>query len=134
MKNIQKFYLLFNVGCLLLALVIPVFANEKAPASPSFQNAMGEVNTAAKGAGVSQAEPESYVATIVNVGLSLVGIIFLILMVYGGYLWMTAKGDEQIATRAKDTITMAVIGLAVVIIAYAVSKFVIDKLIGAATG
>ncbi len=129
--DIKYLILLLFVLCSLFFVVVPVFSATP-PAAPSFQNAAGEATTAATGAGVSTAAPESYVANIVNVALSLVGVIFLILMVYGGYLWMIAKGDEQEVTKAKGVITMAVIGMAVVIMAYAFSKFVVDRLIGAA--
>ena len=64
---------------------------------------------------------------IIQVALSLLGIIFMGLIIYAGYNWMTAMGDEQKVTKAKDTITRAVIGLVIVIAAYAVSYFVIQK-------
>lgn len=101
---------------------------------PSFGTALPEAQTAAGGAGVStQSEPEPYIAKIIGIALSLVGVIFLMLMVYGGYVWMMAKGDETEAKKAQGIITMAIIGIIVVIAAYAATKFVVDRLIGAAT-
>lgn len=75
---------------------------------------------------------ESKVASIVNYALSLLGIVFLLLMVYGGYIWMMARGEEGEAKRAKDIITMGVIGLAIVIAAYAITFFVVQRLIAGA--
>jgi len=71
---------------------------------------------------------ESTVGTIIQTFLSILGIIFLILMIYAGYAWMTAHGDEQKVTIAKETITAAIIGLVIVIGAYAITFFVISKL------
>jgi hypothetical protein len=55
----------------------------------------------------------------------------MILMIYGGYNWMTAAGDEQKIDKAKDTIRAAMIGLIIIIAAYAISIFVISRLWGA---
>lgn len=73
--------------------------------------------------------PKSFEETIggyIKTGLALVGVIFLLLMVYGGYTWMIARGDETEATKAKDTITMASIGMAVVLIAYVITYFILS--------
>jgi hypothetical protein len=69
---------------------------------------------------------EQMIGGYIKTGLALVGVIFLLLMVYGGYIWMIARGDDTEATKAKDTITMATIGLAVVLIAYVITYFVLS--------
>lgn len=74
----------------------------------------------------------SMISTIIQAALSFLGVIFLILMIYGGYLWMTASGNEQQVEKAKSLITAAIIGLIIVVSAYAISYFVIAKLGGAA--
>lgn len=56
--------------------------------------------------------------------LSLLGIVFLCLMIYGGFLWMTAAGDEQKVKKSIDIITAAIIGLIIVTSAYAITAFV----------
>lgn len=75
----------------------------------------------------------SIVGTIITTALSLLGVIFLVLMIYGGFLWMTARGDEAQVTKAKDLMQAAIIGLVVVISAYAISYFVINTLSGTLT-
>jgi len=71
---------------------------------------------------------EGGVANIVFALLSLVGMIFLILLIYGGIFWMTARGNETQAQKAKNIITNSVVGLAVVLLAYAISIFIIGSL------
>ena len=61
---------------------------------------------------------------VIQAALALVGMIFLILMIYAGYLWMTASGNQEQAEKARSIITMAVTGLVVVMAAYAVTVFV----------
>ena len=69
----------------------------------------------------------THIATIINVVLSMLGIIFLLLMLYGGFLWMTAAGDEPKVTKAKDLIIAAIIGVILIVSAYAISYFIIEK-------
>lgn len=68
------------------------------------------------------------IGDIVNVVLSLTGIIFLTIIFYGGLRWMTARGDEAKITKAKDAMLAAIIGFILVTAAYALSSFVIGKL------
>jgi len=56
--------------------------------------------------------------------LGLLGVIFIILIIIAGYNWMTAAGDEQKVTKAKDTIQRAIIGLIIILAAYSITYFV----------
>lgn len=60
--------------------------------------------------------------------LGLLAVIFVILMILAGYNWMTAGGDEQKVTKAKDTIRAAIIGLVIIVAAYAITFFVFKYL------
>jgi hypothetical protein len=60
--------------------------------------------------------------------ISLVGVIFLGLTIYGGITWMTAEGDEAKVEKAKKIIVNGVIGLVIIMAAYAISFFVINAL------
>ena len=72
-------------------------------------------------------------SNIIKAVLSLLGIAFLSLMVYAGYLWMRAQGNEELVSKAKDTIKAAIIGLIIVTAAYSITSFVFNSL-GSATG
>lgn len=65
---------------------------------------------------------------IIGAGLSLLGIVFLGLMLYGGFNWMIARGDSKRVDAAKDTITNAVIGFAIVASAYAITDFAVSAI------
>ncbi len=56
--------------------------------------------------------------------LAFIGTIFFLLMIYGGVSWMTSSGDDKKVTKAKDLIVAAVIGLIIVLSAYAITAFV----------
>ncbi|MFA6548146.1 MAG: pilin [Candidatus Magasanikbacteria bacterium] len=89
----------------------------------------GSLPTSIKGA---KTIPE-LAGIIVNAGLSLVGIIFFLLMLYAGINWMKAMGNTEEVTKAKDMIIQAVIGLVIVMAAYAATNFVFTSL-GASGG
>lgn len=67
------------------------------------------------------------IGQVVNIFLSLLGVIFVLLMIYAGYNWMTAAGDEGKVEKAKQTITRAVIGIIITIGAYALTAYVMIK-------
>jgi hypothetical protein len=69
------------------------------------------------------------IGTIIGAGLAFIGVIFFILIIYGGFIWMIARGNEQEVHKAKDIITAAVTGLIIVVCAYAITAFV-GQLIG----
>ena len=66
----------------------------------------------------------SAIGKVVGALLSFIGVVFLILMIYGGFMWMLARGNEQEVAKAKDLIFAAVIGLIIVLSAYAITSYI----------
>ncbi len=93
--------------------------------------------TGVKGYGYSPGSEKALpalVATIIKAFLGLLGVIFVTLIIYAGYGWMTAQGDEEKVKKAKDTLTQAIIGLIIITAAYAITYFVFSNLPGGAGG
>ena len=65
---------------------------------------------------------------IIGTFLSLLGIIFVCLIIYGGFLWMTSGGNEVKVMKAKEVLAQAVIGLVIIMSAYAITFFVFQSL------
>ena len=63
------------------------------------------------------------VGQIIGIVLSLVGVIFLLLMIYAGLTWMLARGNEQEVSKAKELLINAIIGIVIVFAAYAITSF-----------
>ncbi len=78
--------------------------------------------------GTANATLPEMAGRVINVALSLLGLIFLGHALYAGFKWMTARGDEKAVTEAKDTIKNSVIGLIIVIGAFALTTFVMGQL------
>jgi len=78
-----------------------------------------------------QEVPLSYaVARVIFMFLSLLGIIFVGLITYAGYHWLTARGNEEKVRKAQDTIRQATFGLIIVLAAYSISYFIMKYLLG----
>ena len=71
---------------------------------------------------------------IVQVVLSFVGVIFLVLMIYGGFIWMFARGDETKIDKAKDIIRGTIVGLIITVGAYSITSFVVPKILESTAG
>lgn len=112
---------------MLLAVVAGVFVPSLAFAQ-GIKNALGNLQQTAGPAGVEgSGDVGSIVGTIINAALTFVGLIFLVLMVYAGFLWMTARGEEEQINRAKKIITGTIIGLIITVSAYAITVFVTSR-------
>jgi len=122
-KHIISFLILLAV---FLAVASPVFA----------QYGLEETG---KAAGIIQkgGEPQSIasiIATIIYVLLGLVGVGFFVLLIYAGILYLTAGGETEPVKKAKQLIKDAVIGLVIVLSAYAISTFVISQIVNPIVG
>jgi amino acid transporter len=65
---------------------------------------------------------------IIETLLGFLAIIFVALLIFAGFQWMTAQGNEEKVEKSQKTIVRAIIGLAIVIAAYAITYFVFNSL------
>lgn len=70
----------------------------------------------------------SIIAAVIEAFLGLLGVIFVILIILAGYKWMMARGNEEQVKEAQEQIRRAIIGLLIVISAYAITYFVFKYL------
>jgi hypothetical protein len=68
------------------------------------------------------------VHTIVNLLSALVGIVAVIMIIIGGFRYITSGGNDTSVTAAKNTILYAIIGLVVVALAQIIVRFTLSKL------
>lgn len=73
------------------------------------------------------------VGGIINVALSLLGVVAVVIVLLGGFKWMTAGGNEEKTTEARKLIFAGIIGLAIILAAWAITLFVLKSL-ATATG
>ena len=82
-------------------------------------------------AGFSSQDIKTTIENIVRIIVGFLGIITIIIILAGGFKWMTSGGSEDKISEAKKLISAGVVGLVVVLAAYAISSFVINSLTGA---
>jgi hypothetical protein len=68
------------------------------------------------------------VVGIINILLGLLGLVAVIIILMGGFRWMTAGGNDEKVTEARKLIFSGIIGLAIILSAWAIARFVIDSL------
>jgi len=81
--------------------------------------------------GLGSGDIRDTVASIINVAMGLLGIVAVVIILIGGFTWMTAGGNDEKVAEAKKWIFSGVIGLAIILSAYALANFVITNLIDA---
>jgi len=121
MKNIFKItFLVFTVFCLFY-FILPVQAQ-------TLGNE--ELINFGEAAGYGEAPLPQVIGNIVKIGLSLLGLIAVIIMIAGGFIWMTSGGVADKVTKAKKIISSGLIGLLIIVFAYAIVSFIMGRLSG----
>ena len=62
--------------------------------------------------------------------LSFLGVAAVLIIIYGGFLWMSAGGNPEKVEKAKKIITQAIIGLIIILLSYSLTMFVIRLIRG----
>ena len=73
---------------------------------------------------------DGIVKTAVNIMLWIIGVIAVIMLVFGGIRYATSAGDSNKVTAAKNTIMYAIVGLVIAIFAYAIVNWVLTSTTG----
>lgn len=77
--------------------------------------------------GTTNSDLPKTIAKIINIVLGFLGIVAVIFILYGGFIWMTAAGNEDKVGEARKTIVQGVIGLVIIFAAWAIASFVISQ-------
>lgn len=67
------------------------------------------------------------ITNIVNIALGFLGILVTLIILYGGYIWMTSGGNAEKIDRAKRIIINAIIGLIIILSSYAIARFILRE-------
>ena len=121
------------VAIVLSVVVMPSLAANAAVTSvPTINSASLGIGYGAY-TGLGSRDIRSTVASIINVALGLLGIVAVVIILIGGFTWMTAGGNDEKVATAKKWIFSGLIGLIIILSAYALASWVIAQLINATT-
>lgn len=127
-KFVQKSVLTLLLIFLCVAAA-PALAQPYSP-SGAITQTLNNLNTFQDSAAPSDQKvplPE-LVANIIQVVLGIVGLIFIGLIIYGGYLWGTARGSEERVTTGRRLIFEATIGVIIILGAYFLTAFIVQQI------
>jgi len=131
MKKTNKKFLLIGM----FVLFSLFFSVDSTHAAKQITDAPSQLTSVAGPTGInSEVSVPQYIGDIIKWGLSAVGLIFFILMVYAGFKWILARGKDESITKARDTVFAAIIGLAIVVAAYAITNFITTRVIQGESG
>jgi cytochrome bd-type quinol oxidase subunit 2 len=81
------------------------------------------------GIGLQKKDLPVIVGQVIKQFMGLVGIVLVVFIIYAGYLWMTAQGNEEQVTKAKNIIKNCVIGTVLLFAAYSITDFVVGAVL-----
>ncbi len=84
--------------------------------------------TAFDSTNLSKKDPREIIANLIKVVLGFLGTIAVVLVIYSGFLWMTAGGKPDNIKKAKEIMSAAVVGLIIILISYGITIFVTNTL------
>jgi len=118
---------------LTLTLSLSLIGSGLALGQPVQAQVTGGLSEVGKTIILPSTDPRILAARIINVALGLIGIILVSLILYAGFLYMTSEGETGKIDTAKKIITNAIIGLVIILSAWAITRYVISKLLEATT-
>ncbi|MCF7820681.1 MAG: pilin [Candidatus Pacebacteria bacterium] len=124
-KNLKKKVLSFAVLFALAFSVVGLVGMAPANAQPDLGlNYVG--NT-----GLGNSDPRNVAASIINIAMTILGLIAVVIILLGGFKWMTAGGSDDKVSEAKKLLGQGVIGLLIILAAWGIATFVIGSLLNA---
>ncbi len=110
---------------------VPVYADYDScmsSATTAAQKAKCGMDDTGQNTGAAAKPIESTVTNVINAVLYAIGILAVVMVIFGGVQYTTSGGDQAKVTKAKNTILYGIIGLVIAILAYAIVNFVIGKI------
>ncbi|NMC51826.1 hypothetical protein GYA54_03810 [Candidatus Kuenenbacteria bacterium] len=129
-KKSPKYYFLLATVLIVLVLGAVAFL------LPESINAADDIYGVNYGAatGLSGEDIRITVIKVIRAILGTLGVIALVIILYAGFLWMTSAGSEEKIAKAKKIILNAVIGLVIIMMAFAIVQYIFKVLSGEGNG
>lgn len=102
-------------------------------AQNSAEDALGINDLREQGVNLGNRDLKATIASIINLILSFLGVLAVLIILLGGFKWMTSQGSSDKVDEAKKLIGEGVVGLVIIFAAYAIASFVLNQLYDATT-
>jgi len=125
----KKLFSAFILSLLFFSLIWSTASAQLLNTNSNAVNTLSKTtNTAGGQGGLSQISIGALAAQIIQVVLGLLAVIFLVLLIIAGFQWMTAAGNEEQVKKSLATMKSAIIGLIIILAAYAITYFIFTYL------
>lgn len=92
------------------------------------EDALAGLTETSNSANLQEGDLPTTIGAGIGVLLSILGVVFLVIVIYGGLLWMTAGGEEAKVKKGKTMLIEGVVGLLICLSAYSFSIYVVGKI------
>ena len=125
-KTMKKFKtILFFILCFIILFSQVNFAFA-ATIDPGFQIIEGPL-------GLPKADVRIVMARLINQATGLLGIVTVLVLLFGGFSWMVSFGDEEKVQKAKSTIASGIIGLIIIMVSFSLANYILTSVLQATT-
>jgi hypothetical protein len=122
MKNLKKYFATIALS-LVCMLSLSTIASAATPIGFAYATELG----------LGTRDLRAGIMSFINIIMGLLGTIAILIILYGGFKWMTSGGSDDKVGEARKLIIEGAIGLVVILSAYAIAQFVLDTAISATT-
>lgn len=136
MNKIKK-YLVFLAFTAMIALPSVIALPASAALSADGQTLFGGADNATELKGKTfggDKDPQQIAAGVINVLMGFLGLVAVVIILFGGFKWMTAAGSEDKIEEAKKLLVAGVVGLVIILSAWGIATFVIDQILSNTKG
>lgn len=81
--------------------------------------------------GLGEKDPRNTIGDIIKIIISFLGIVAVVIILIGGFRWMTAGGNEEKVSAGRKWIIAGIIGLVIILAAWGIARFVLEQLMNA---
>ena len=124
----KKFLRVLMVAAMALTIAMPMVTLAQVDADSAY----GINDVANSGLNLSNdKDPKEIAASIINIILGFLGLLAVVIILIGGFKWMTAGGNEENVASAQKIIVAGVIGLVIILASWGIATFVLQQISGA---
>ena len=84
-----------------------------------------------RNSGLGNATPRDVASGVINWVLGILMLVAISLVIYAGFLWLTARGNEEQVTKAKNILEGAIIGVLIILASYGATLYIFENLVNA---
>ena len=121
----QRLLLAIAPMLMLFMFAVPALVNAAVPSPVGTNYGLDDFGDVGLG---QEDDLKTIAANIINIVLGFLGIVAVVIIIFSGFKWMTAAGNEEQVTEARKMLLQAVAGLAIVFLAWGITSFVLNQL------